>query len=60
VGPKLCEVVLRDVRLPPGGTGWEFETDRPTVKPPDGDGQALAFNLRNLKIEPKAATPAGK
>jgi hypothetical protein len=58
--PKLCEVVLRDLRLPPGGTVWEFETDRPSVTPKNGDGQALAFSLHDLKIELKSAASSGK
>jgi hypothetical protein len=60
VGPETGEVVLHDVRLPPGDTMWKFETDRPAAPPQKGDARAIAFCLRNLKIELKAAAPAGK
>jgi hypothetical protein len=60
VGPKTCEVMLRDVSLLPGDTAWKFETDRPAVKPKNGDERTLAFCLHTLKIKLKAGAPAGK
>jgi hypothetical protein len=60
VGHKTCEVMLRDVLLPPGDMVWKFETDQPVARLQKGDARAMAFCLRNLKIELKAAAPAGK
>jgi hypothetical protein len=59
VGRKTCEVVLRNVPLPSGDMVWAFETDRPAVKPNNGDVRALAFCLHGLKLELKATLPAG-
>jgi hypothetical protein len=60
VGREVCGVVLSDVLLPPGDTVWKFETDHPAVKPKNGDVRMIAFSLHDLKIELKAAAPAGK
>lgn len=57
VGPKVCEVALGDVPLPPGDTVWKFATDQPAVPPKNGDLPAMAYCLRDLKIKLKAATP---
>jgi hypothetical protein len=56
----LSEVVLHDVRLPPGDTVWKFETDPVAAQPTHDNVPAEVFCLYNLKIELKAATPAGK
>lgn len=54
----LRGVKLHGVRLDPGDTVWNFETNLPAEFPVNGDPRSLAFSLRNLTINVAArATP---
>ena len=46
----LRTVTVRGVRLEPGTTEWNLETDRAPAAPANDDTRRLAFSLRNLRI----------
>lgn len=46
----LQGVSLPGVRLPPGDTVWNVETDVEAAYPSNGDLRKVAFSLRNLKL----------
>jgi len=47
---ELREVKVRNMRLEPGDTLWEFKTDAPAIRPDNTDPRLLAFRLRELTI----------
>ena len=48
---ELRDVKVRNMRLEPGDTVWNFQTDRPPMNPRDNDPRKVAFKLSNLEIE---------
>jgi hypothetical protein len=48
---EMRDVKVRNMRLEPGDTVWEFKTDRPAINPGNNDPRKIAFKLSNLDIE---------
>ncbi|HTB80493.1 MAG TPA: hypothetical protein VK717_06370 [Opitutaceae bacterium] len=60
IGRASRDVIIRDLRLPPGDTLLSFKTGQPSLQPGKGEMRVLAFCLSNFEILLKArdSTPA--
>ncbi len=48
---EMRDVKVRNMRLEPGDTVWNFKTDRPPINPGNNDPRKVAFKLSNLEID---------
>jgi len=51
VGTKPREIIISDVRIPPGKTLAEFSSSSPPAVPGNGDTRPLGFSIHGIQID---------